>query len=392
NKSDDNNKSDGSNKSNKNYNRSNKCNSSCNKNNRNYFIKAMQHDIMKSILYEYYPMFNNYFSLAIIIKRIHDKINIKNILEKIMPFLSCNKVKKNYNKLTKENIQHNTNDDYMNYHTSLVMICLNKAFYLSYLCMYQKLIEKTFIQNFVYLLLKMNNACNYNKDLAKYTIINIYYYIKQINKFKNIKQDTQKNLCFNYNIYDNLHINEKEKYKNRLSQNQPFYIINNIQQHQIINIINYHHDVLSSYMYKKIINIDSIKNVTKILKLTQFLVMYNYYTYLYQDVCLNIIKYTKKTHFSYLSKEIKNQLYFLILQMFNYILYLYYKYVNHNRIYICEKNQYFEQIKESILKGSIYVNLHHLSKKIKNQEQRDSSRYTNDEVVKNMNNDNTNKR
>lgn len=147
----------------------------------------------------------------------------------------------------------------------------------------------------------MNNACNYNKDLAKYTIINIYYYIKQINKFKNIKQDTQKNLCFNYNIYDNLHINEKEKYKNRLSQNQPFYIINNIQQHQIINIINYHHDVLSSYMYKKIINIDSIKNVTKILKLTQFLVMYNYYTYLYQDVCLNIIKYTKKNSF-FLSK------------------------------------------------------------------------------------------
>ncbi|MBZ2160324.1 hypothetical protein K1I93_09745, partial [Streptococcus australis] len=95
----------------------------------------------------------------------------------------------------------------------------------------------------------INKNNNFMEKKKKF--INIYYYIKQINKFKNIKQDTQKNLCFNYNIYDNLHINEKEKYKNRLSQNQPFYIINNIQQHQIINIINYHHDVLSSYMYKK---------------------------------------------------------------------------------------------------------------------------------------------
>ncbi|CRG93289.1 conserved Plasmodium protein, unknown function [Plasmodium gallinaceum] len=304
----------------------------------NYYEKILQNDLLKNVLREYSNVFNIFFSLAIKIKFLNFNINIKKMLEKIILFLTSNNVKKDEIKLRREVKKDNV---YIYYYISLLMICLNKCFCVLFLCMYDDLLEKYFYKILTFLMFNINSSSSYVKELSKYTLLNIHYYLseskenKKNGSFTRCDGNIEKTyICINEE-------NKKDKYN-------------------ISNIIKIYNDIIASYIYKKIINIDSFNSCNKILNITKFLAIYNYHTYIYKDICLNLIKYTKKLNFSYLSYENKNEIIINILNIFNCILYIFYKYIINKRIQICNENNYFIIIKNLLFQGFVYINFNNL--------------------------------
>ncbi|CRH03111.1 conserved Plasmodium protein, unknown function [Plasmodium relictum] len=307
-------------------------------NNYNYYENFLENDLLKNVLREYSNIFNIFFSLAIKIKFLNFNLNLKKILEKIILFLTCNHVKKDEIKLRNEI---NIDNTYIYYYISLLIICINKCFCILFLCMYDDLLEKYFYKILLYLMLNINSSSSYVKELSKYTVLNIHYYLNEAKKNKCNVTFTK---CDRSLEKKDISINKKNKN----------------EKYNISNIIKIYNDIISSYIYKKIINIDSFSSCNKILNITQFLANYNYHTYIYKDICLNLIKYTKKLSFSYLTYENKNKIIIIILNIFNCILYIFYKYINNKRIQICNENDYLIIMKNLLFQGFIHINFNDL--------------------------------
>ncbi|SBT70269.1 conserved Plasmodium protein, unknown function [Plasmodium malariae] len=298
--------------------------------------RVFENDLAKNVVNEYSNLFNSYYYLAIKIKIAHMKYDPKKEVEKILLFLTSKKVNKD--EITMKKYIKNGNIVNIHYYISLLIICLNKCFCLLYMCSYDDIIEKYFYKNLVFFLLHMSSSSSYVEQLSECTISSVHYnFLKEKRRKKQFNSITPKN-SNEENIRNDdavlFYFDKREKYNS----------------HEIANILNTYNDTITSYIYKKIINIDSIYKCTKLLKITKCLIMFNYnYVYIYKDICLNIMKYTKRNNFYYSSNHTKDQVIIHILNIFNCILYLFYKHINEKRIRLCSESDYTVPIKNYLL-------------------------------------------
>ncbi|VEV54656.1 conserved Plasmodium protein, unknown function [Plasmodium vinckei vinckei] len=282
-----------------------------------YFKERLETEFVKNILFEYSTIFNNYFSLAIIIKLKNFKLNIQTVVENII-CLCFEKIKENEIWEEKKN-----NLNY--YYISLLIICINKSFLILHLTNLNEVIKKYFYKNLVFFLLNINNESNNVKQLSTYFLFGTHKYLS------NNEEGTNKN---SYN-------------------------------HELTQIIGKYQDIITSYIYKKIINIESVDKCMKIFKLIKMLICCNYSNvYIYKDICLNIIKIIKKKSNGIMFLNNKNIIIANILNIFNYILYLLYKIIYQNRMKILAHQKYVSAIKDKILAGHTYININNLKNEI----------------------------
>ncbi|CAD2096488.1 ATP dependent RNA helicase, putative [Plasmodium vinckei] len=282
-----------------------------------YFEERLETEFVKNILIEYSTIFNNYFSLAVIIKLKNFKLNIQKVVENII-CLCFEKIKEN-------EIWEEKKNDLNYYYISLLIICINKSFLILYITNLDEVIKKYFYKNLVFFLLNINNESNNVKQLSAYFLFATHKYLSH---------------------------NEERKNKNSYN-------------HELTQIIGKYQDIITSYIYKKIINIESIDKCMKIFKLIKMLIFCNYSNvYIYKDICINIIKITKKKTNDFIFLNNKNIIIANILNIFNYILYLLYKIVYQNRIKILAQQKYMSAIKDKILAGHTYININDLKNEI----------------------------
>ncbi|CAD2084576.1 L-seryl-tRNA(Sec) kinase, putative [Plasmodium vinckei brucechwatti] len=286
-----------------------------------YFEERLETEFVKNILVEYSTIFNNYFSLAVIIKLTNFKLNIQKGVENII-CLCFEKIKENEIWKEKKN-------DLNYYYISLLIICINKSFLILYLTNLDEVIKKYFYKNLVFFLLNINNESNSIKQLSAYFLFATHKYLSNNEEGKDKKK--------NQNAYN----------------------------HELIQIIGKYQDIITSYIYKKIINIESVDKCMKIFKLIKMLIFCNYSNvYIYKDICINIIKITKKKTNEFIFLNNKNIIIANILNIFNYILYLLYKIVYQNRTKILAQQKYMSAIKDKILDGYTYININDLKSEI----------------------------
>ncbi|SCM03917.1 conserved Plasmodium protein, unknown function [Plasmodium chabaudi adami] len=286
-----------------------------------HFEERLEIELVKNILAEYSTIFNNYFSLAIIIKLTKFKLNIQKVVENII-CLCFEKIKENE---IWEEKKHNLNY----YYISLLIICINKSFLILYLSNLDEVIKKYFYKHLVFFLLNTNSESNNVKQLSAYFLFTTHKYVSNNEDGANTK-----NKIFFYN-------------------------------HELTQIIGKYQDIVTSYIYKKIINIESADKCMKLIKLIRMLIFCNYSNvHIYKDICINIIKITKKKTNGFIFLNNKNIIIANILNIFNYILYLFYKIVYQNRMKILAQQKYMSVIKDKILAGHTYININDLKNEI----------------------------
>ncbi|SCO65163.1 conserved Plasmodium protein, unknown function [Plasmodium vivax] len=348
--------------------------------------QALQNELVKDVLQEYANLYKSYFHLALQMKWSRGAPNLRMTMEKVLLFLTSKRVKKAHligaageGGHTKG--EHET--DLRHYYLSLLLICMNKCFCVSSLCGYEDLMEKYFCKNFVFFLLNVSSPCSYVRELAQYTIQNVHLCLHggvcsegEAPSDSCISARTGRRgvLCVpahGSSVVDGVPGGEavpldvvaasvyagaaNPANSNDVTSRGP------PQVDRMEDILNRNSEAISAYVYKKIINLDSIHSCRKISTLTQLLVTHHYcHVYLFKDICVHIIKYSRRMQFLHLDRQRKDEMAVLILTVFNYVLYLFYEHISRKRVELCVRGGYVEQVKRRLLHGEARVNFGHL--------------------------------
>ncbi|SCA48267.1 conserved Plasmodium protein, unknown function [Plasmodium ovale] len=313
--------------------------------NHEFYEKALNNELVRTVLSEYANIYTYYFALALKIKFTQWKLHPRKTLEKIMLFLSSKRAQRAAQPKNALKILHQTSNQSearVHYYTSLLMICIHKCFCAFYLCAYEDIIQDYVYKNIVFFLLNMSSPSSYARGVAEITLSNVHQYIVQLSKKKTLNSDgntkhSKQIICVS---------SSTEKW------NVPC---------DIANIIYTYNDIITSYIYDKIIHIDSVSKCEKLFKFVQFLVVHHYDNVcIYKDICIHIIMYTKKVIFTYLPGKTKIELVTHILNMFNYVLYSFYKHIIKKRMEICIKDGYMPRIKRLLFRGHVCINMNRL--------------------------------
>ncbi|EUD65317.1 hypothetical protein C922_04260 [Plasmodium inui San Antonio 1] len=301
--------------------------------------EALQNDLVKDILQEYAGLYNSYFYLALQMKWPQGIPNLRMTMEKVFLFLTSRRVKKAHHiDATDDEV------DLRQYYLSLLLICMNKCFCVSSLCGYQDLMERYFSKNFIFCLLNVRNPCSYVRELAEYTIQNVH-------------------LCRHGGVRSEVGAPSDSCISTQTGGSGVLCVPahDSSMVDRMEDILNQNSEAISAYVYKKIIDIDSVHSCRKISTLTQFLVMHHFcHVYIFKDICVHIIKYARRMHFLYLDRQRKDEMAVLILTVFNYVLYLFYEHISRNRVELCVRGNYVAQVRSRLLHGDTRVNFCHL--------------------------------
>ncbi|ANQ05949.1 Uncharacterized protein PCOAH_00002960 [Plasmodium coatneyi] len=304
--------------------------------------QVLQNDLVKDVMQEYTNLQKGYFYLALQMKLSRETPNFRMIMERVFSFLTSKRVKKAHHMDGADEV------DLRQYYLSLLLICMNKCFCVSSLCGYQDLVEKYFCKNFVFFLLNVSNSCSYVRELAEYTIRNVHQ-------------------CRHGGVHTEVWSPNDSCISSHAGRRGVVCVPP--QGNRMEDILNQNSEAISAYIYKKIINMDSLHSLRKFSTLTQFLVVNHFYhIYLFKDICVHMIKYARRMQFLRLDRQRKDEMTVIMLSLFNHVLYLFYEHISRKRVKLCVKGNYVEQVKNRLLHGETRVNFTHLKGAVRSSE------------------------